>query len=198
VKGRREIVTDKVAPIVVDKNRTRAFWALVIVGFMAVVSLLLLLTGLVNRSGILWTPVTLGVVGLIGFGGSAGLVIRTMRSPWHLALHPDHLTVHTPTYILTVPWERVAGIVVSEVNWRLGCALIFEDPAAVVQEARFLYRSNRPDIIDDAGTMLARMEENYDNLGYHLGIPGRMLELDPDELAALLTRARTGELWKEG
>jgi hypothetical protein len=32
-------------------------------------------------------------------------------------------------------------------------------------------------------------------LGYHLGIPGRILELGPAELASLLSRARTGALW---
>jgi len=184
--------------IIIHKNRQRAFWALAIVGFMALVSLVLLLTGLLDRSGIQWTTVTLGMAGLFGFGASAALVIQTMRSPWHLALCPTHLALHTPTYVLTVPWENVAGIVVAEVNWRLGCALIFEDAAAVAQGARFLARSSRPDVITDATKMLARMQENYDGLGYHLGIPGRILELGPEALAKLLAQARTGQLWQKG
>jgi hypothetical protein len=184
--------------IVIHKNRQRAFWALVIVGFMALVSIVLLLTGLLNRSGIQWTTVTLGMVGLFGFGACAALVIQTMRSAWHLALSPTHLILHTPTYVLTVPWEDVAGIVVAEVNWRLGCALIFEDAVAVAQGARFLVRSSRPDVITDATRMLARMKENYAELGYHLGIPGRILEFGPEALAELLTKARTGQLWRKG
>lgn len=183
--------------IIIEKNRQRAFWALVIVGFMALVSVALLLAGLLNRSGILWTPVWLGGVGLIGFGASAAGVIRTMRSPWHLAVTPTHLKLHTPAYSLDVPWQNVAGIAVAEVNWRLGCALLFEDAAAVAQSATFLYRSNRPDLVTDATTMLARMTENCDRLGYHLGIPGRILEKGPEDLAELLTQARTGRLWQQ-
>ncbi len=183
--------------IIVEKNRQRAFWALVIVGFMALVSTVLLLTGLLNRSGILWTVVWLGALGLIGFGTSAAMVIQTMRAPWHLALSPTHLTLHTPTYRLQVPWQNVAGIAVDEVNFRHGCVLIFEDPAAVAHQTRFLARSTRPDLVTNSQTMLARMEENYDKLGYHLGIPGRILEKGPEELAELLTEARTGRLWEQ-
>ena len=40
------------------------------------------------------------------------------------------------------------------------------------------------------------MEENFDLWGYHFGIPGRILEMGPEELAGLLARARTGKLWK--
>ena len=183
--------------IVVEKNRQRAFWALVIVGFMALVSLLLLLTGLLGSRGILWTPVWLGTVGLLGFGASAALVVRTMRSPWHLAVDRAHLTLHTPTYRLAVPWDNVAGIAVDEVNFRLGCVLVFEDPAAVAESARFLVRSQSPDVVADAATMLARMQDSYEKLGYHLGIPGRILEKGPEELAELLTKARTGQLWEQ-
>jgi hypothetical protein len=184
--------------VVIHKNRQRAFWALVIVGFMALVSIVLLLTGLLNRSGIQWTMMTLGMVGLFGFGACAALVIQTMRSPWHLALSPTHLTLHTPAYVLNVPWENVAGIVVAEVNWRLGCSLVFEDAASVAQGARFLVRSSRPDVIADGTRMLARMQENYAELGYHLGIPGRILELGPEALAELLAKARAGQLWRKG
>lgn len=183
--------------IIVEKNRLRAFWALVIIAFMSLVSAVLLLTGLLARSGILWAPVWLGAVGLIGFGAGAAMVIQTMRAPWHLALSPTHLTLHTPTYRLQVPWPHVAGIAVAEVNFRHGCVLVFEDPAAVAGEAHFLARSNRPDLVTDGQTMLARLEENYDKLGYHLGIPGRILEKGPEELADLLTRARTGQLWEQ-
>ncbi len=165
---------------------------------MALVSLVLLLTGLLGgKSGILWMPVWLGLVGLLGFGGSAALVMQTMRAPWHLAVDRTHLTLHTPTYRLQMPWDNVAGIAVDEVNFRLGCVLIFEDPAAVAEGARFLARSKRPDVVTDAGTMLARMQDSYDKLGYHLGIPGRILEKGPEELAELLTKACTGQLWEE-
>ncbi len=89
----------------------------------------------------------------------------------------------------------MAGIGVDDLNFREGCVLVFEDPLAVAETARFLARSDRPDIITDRGSMLARMEENHQNLGYHLGTPGRILEMGPEELAQLLARARTGALW---
>ncbi len=184
--------------LIVEKNRRRAFWALIIVGFMALVSLALLITGLVgNQTGILWMPVWLGALGLLGFGGSAVLVVQTMRAPWHLAVSPAHLTIHTQTYVLTVPWARVAGIGVGDVNRRHGCVLIFDDPAAVAEQARFLVRSPRPEIVTDAGAMRVRMTETYDELGYHLGIPGRILEKGPEELAEFLAQARTGQLWEQ-
>jgi hypothetical protein len=41
------------------------------------------------------------------------------------------------------------------------------------------------------------MEENFDRTGYHLAIPGRILEMGPDELAGILVKARTGELWQK-
>jgi hypothetical protein len=40
------------------------------------------------------------------------------------------------------------------------------------------------------------LAENYAGLGYHLGIPGRILEMGPVELAEMLSRARTGVLWE--
>jgi hypothetical protein len=55
----------------------------------------------------------------------------------------------------------------------------------------------RLDAVTDAQTMQARMEENFDLTGYHLAIPGRILEMGPDELARILVKARTGELWQE-
>jgi hypothetical protein len=183
---------------IVEKNRRQAFWALVVVGFMTLVSLALLITGLLgSKSGIIWLLIWLGVLGLLGFGGSAGLVIHTMRAPWHLAASPAHLTLHTPTYHLQVPWDNVAGIAVDAVSRRLGCALIFEDAAAVAQGARFVARSDCRDVVTDADKMLARMRENYETLGYHLGIPGRILEKGPEALAEFLTQACTGQLWEQ-
>jgi hypothetical protein len=193
----RETVTQEKETIIVGKNRQRAFWALVIVGFMSLVSIVLVITGLVGSSTILWTPVWLGTVGLLGFGGSAAMVIRTMRSPWHLAASKSGLHLHTPAYLIDVPWENVVGIAVDEVSFRMGCALIFGDPAAVAQSARFHMRSTGSDLVTDAETMLARMKESYEKLGYHLGIPGRLLEKGPEELAEFLTKARTGQLWQE-
>jgi hypothetical protein len=191
-------VTDK-ETIIVRKNRQRAFWALIIVVFMTGVSLVLLITGLLaDSTGILWTPVMMGVVGLVSFGAAAIAVLRTIRSPWHLAISPSHLTLYTPTYLLEVPWEDIASIAVDEVNYRLGCSLVFEDVASVVERARFHARSSRPDVVSDATTMLARMRQNHRELGYHLGIPGRILELGPEALAELLTEARQGTIWQGG
>ncbi|MGD2206598.1 MAG: hypothetical protein PVH17_07455 [Anaerolineae bacterium] len=91
----------------------------------------------------------------------------------------------------------MVGIAVSEVNFRLGCVLVFDDPSALAQAAEFSVRSTHPNIVADADGMLKRMQENYDKLGYHLGIPGRILEKGPEELAEFLTQARTGELWAQ-
>jgi len=181
--------------IVVEKNRRRAFWALAIVVFMSLVSLALLGAGLLGGEGILWTPVALGTVGLLGFGVAAWMIVSTMRARWHLAVSRSGFRLHTPAYVLDVPWENVAGIATNEVNFREGCVLLFEDPAAVAQTARFLVRSNHPQVVASPAAMQARFEENMDTLGYHLGIPGRILELGPDELASLLSRARSGALW---
>ncbi len=181
--------------IVVEKNRRRAFWALAIIVFMSLVSLALLGAGLLGGEGIRWTPVALGTVGILGFGVAAWLIVSTMRARWHLAVSRSGLRLHTPAYLLDVPWENVAGIATDEVNFREGCVLLFEDPAAVAQTARFLVRSNNPEVIASPAAMQARFEENMDRLGYHLGIPGRILELGPGELASLLSRARSGALW---
>jgi hypothetical protein len=188
-------VTDTKQTIVVEKNRQRAFWALAICGFVCLVSAALVVTGLLQKPSILWPLVTLGTVGLIGFGFGGWLVINTMRSPWNLALDSRLLKLRTQTYTISVPWENIAGIGVAEVNYRDGCVVVFEDAEAVAEAAQFHARSNRATIVTDSDSMLARMDANFDNLGYHLGIPGRMLEKGPEELAGLLTAARNGELW---
>jgi hypothetical protein len=182
--------------IVVEKNRQRAFWALAIITFMILVSITLVLAGALGREEVLWTPIWLGIVGLLGFGVSAALVIQTMRSPWHVAVSPACLKIRTQAYVLEIPWKQIAGIAVDEVNFRDGCVLLFEEPATVAEEVRFLVRSDRPDVVTDQETMLARMRDNYENLGYHFGIPGRILELGPEELAQFLVEARTGLLWQ--
>jgi len=181
--------------IVVEKNRRRAFWALAIIVFMSLVSLALLGAGLLGGGGILWTPVALGTVGLLGFGAAAWMIVSTMRARWHLAVSRQGFRLHTRAYVLDVPWENVAGIATNEVNFREGCVLLFEDPAAVAQTARFLVRSGNPEVVASPAAMQARFEANMEGLGYHLGIPGRILELGPDELAGLLSRARSGDLW---
>lgn len=181
--------------ILVEKNRRRAFWALAIIVFMGLVSLALIGAGLLGGEGILWTPLALGVTGILGFGAAAWMIVGTMRADWHLAVSPTGFRLHTPAYVLDVPWDNVAGIATAEVNHREGCALLFEDPAAVARAARFLVRSDHPEVVASADKMEGRFEENMDKLGYHLGIPGRILELGPEELARLLARARTGELW---
>jgi hypothetical protein len=191
-------LTQSVEPIVVEKNRKRAFWSLVIVIFFVPVSALLVLLGLQpGRPDMSWAMVLFGVVGLVAFSGSAIRIVHTMRAPWRLELAPAHLALYTPTYDLEVPWDNVAGIAVDTVDRRPGSVLVFEDPAAVVERARFHGRSNRADAVTDARTMAARMQENFGLTGYHLSIPGRILEIGPEELAELLVRARTGQLWKE-
>ncbi len=184
-------------PIIVHKNRKRAFWSLVIVGFMVPVSGWLLYLGLQpGRPDVAWALVVFGVFGLAAFSACAVAIIRTMRSPWRLELSPSHLTLYTPTYDLAVPWERVLGIAVDEVNGKPGCILVFDDVAAVVQGATFHGTANRPDAVTNAATMESRMKENNDGAGYHLAIPGRMLEAGPDGLAELLAQARRGQLWQ--
>ena len=189
---------DKEQVIIIHKNRKRAFWAMIIILFMVPVSIWLLFSGLQpGRPDVGWSMVLFGTLGLATFFGSAYLIVATMRSPWHLELSPSALTLYSPTYDLAVPWDSIAGIAVDEVNRRLGCVLVFEDVAAVVQKARFHHRANRPDAVNDAATMQARMEENWSAMGYHLGIPGRILEMGPEELADLLAQARTGRLWQD-
>jgi len=166
-----------------------------IVFFVPVSAWLVFLGMQPGRPDVSWSLVLFGALGVITFSGSAVLIIRTMRAPWRLELMPERLALLTPTYDLEVPWDSIAGIAVDDVNRRLGCVLIFEDAAAVVQHARFHHKSARPDAITDARTMQARMEENFEQLGYHLAIPGRILEMGPEELAELLVQGRTGDLW---
>ena len=125
------------------------------------------------------------------------MIVRTMRSPWRLEVNPAALMLYTPGYDLEAPWETVIGIGVDRVSRKPGCVLIFEDVGAVVQRTRFHAMSAARGAVTDASMMQAKMEANFRQLGYHLGIPGRILEMNADELAGLLARARTGELWRE-
>ena len=191
-------MTKQQEPIIVHKNRKRALWSLAIVIFMVPVSVLLVLLGLQpGRPEVAWALVLFGAIGVVAFVGSAIRIIHTMRSPWYLELGPQYLSLYTPTYDLDIPWDRIAGIAVDEVNRKPGCILILEDPATVAQGATFHPGSKRHDAVTDATTMQARMEETFDSNGYHLAFPGRILELSPDELAELLAKARKGELWQE-
>lgn len=185
-------------PIIVEKNRQRGFWALVIVVCFIPISAILVILGLQpGRPDVSWSLILFGILGLLAFGGSALAIIQTMRSPWHVALTPAQLTLYTPTYDLFVPWDKIVGIAVHEVNRREGCALVFDDLPGLVAQARFHHRSRQADAVNDPETMQARMEANFEAAGYHLAIPGRILEAGPDELAQLLARGRTGQLWQE-
>lgn len=184
---------------IVRKNRKRALGSLVIVGFMIPVSGWLLYAGLQpGRPDISWALVLFGVVGCIAFAMSALAIVRTMRSPWNLELGPSDLTLRTPGYDLRIPWHHVAGIAVDVVNQRPGCVIVLDDVEAVSHGATFLPGSNRRDAVVDRAVMCTRLEDNFRQAGYHLGIPGRMLELSPERLAELLVQARTGSLWKDG
>lgn len=186
-------------PIIVRKNRRRAFWALVIVLFFVPISGLLVYLGAQpGREDISWAIVAFGALGIVAFGWGAILIVRTMRAPWRLELNRAGLVLYTPAYDLEAPWDSVAGIGVDSVGRKPGCVLVFEDAAAVAQRARFHGRPAGGGAVTDAGTMKARMEQNFEDVGYHLGIPGRILEMNAEDLAGLLARARTGELWEEG
>lgn len=192
-------MTDDRQSIIVHKNRKRAFWALVIIAFFVPISGWLIYMGLQpGRPDVGWSLILFGGLGLVTFLASAYLILRTVRAPWHLRLTPEHFCLYTPTYDLKVPWARIVGIGVDEVNRREGCVLLFDDLPAIAGSARFHEPEKRPDAIRNAETMQARMNENYEAWGYHLALPGRILEMGPDELAALLSRARTGELWQNG
>ena len=184
--------------IVVQKNQRRAFWALIIVLFFVPVSgLLVYLGSRPGREEISWVIIAFGLVGLVAFSWSAGMIVRTMRSPWRLEVDPAALVLYTPGYDLEVPWDAVVAIGVDRVSRRPGCVLIFEDVEAVVQRTRFHAKAAGRGAITDATMMQVQMEANFQQLGYHLGIPGRILEMDADELGEFLARARTGELWRE-
>jgi len=185
-------------PIVIEKNRKRAFWALVIVLFFVPVSGVLVFLGAQpGREDISWVIVTFGVVGILAFSWGAVMIVRTMRAPWRLELDRAGLVLYAPGYDLEVPWESIAGIAVDAVGRKDGCVLIFEDAATVAQRARFHGDTASRGAVTDAGVMQTRMARNFNELGYHLGIPGRILEVDAGELAGLLARARTGKLWGE-
>jgi hypothetical protein len=190
-------VTHNAEHIIVHKNRKRAIAALAIVAFFIPISVWFMFLGLQpGRPDVSWVMVLFGAVGLVAFAASAVSTIRTMRAPWHLALTPGCLTLYTSAYDLPVPWERVVGIAVDDVNRKPGCILIFDDVAAIARGATFHGSPAQEVAITDAAAMRARMQENYDELGYHLGIPGRLLEKGPEELAELLAKARTGQLWE--
>jgi hypothetical protein len=184
--------------IVVQKNQRRAFWALIIVLFFVPVSgLLVYLGSRPGREEISWVIIAFGLIGLVAFSWSAVMIVRTMRSPWRLEVDPAALVLYTPGYDLEVPWDAVVAIGVDRVSRRPGCVLIFEDVEAVVQRTRFHAKAAGRGAITDATMMQVQMEANFQQLGYHLGIPGRILEMDADELGEFLARARTGELWRE-
>jgi hypothetical protein len=194
----RDAIVTNNRVLVVRKNRRRAFWSLVIIIFFIPISAWLVYLGLQpGRPDVSWSMVLFGALGIVTFSGSAVMIVRTMRAPWRLELQPERLALYTPTYDLEVPWDDIAAIAVDEVNRRLGCILVFEDVAAVAQRARFHHKSGRPDAINSAKTMQARMEDNFEQLGYHLAIPARILELGPEELAQLLVKGRTGAVWSE-
>ena len=179
------------------KNRQRAFWALAMIGLALAVSGWFLYTGLrPGRPGVGWVAALFGLMGLVAFGGYAAMILRTLRSPWNLTLTPSHLSLSTETYDLTVRWAGVAGIAVDEVDRRLGCVLVFDDVAEVVRHSVFRRAPAGVQAVTSAARMQARLEESFRQRGYHLGIPGRILEVGPEALAQLLAQARTGELWK--
>jgi hypothetical protein len=185
-------------PIIVQKNRKRAFWALVIVLFFVPISGLLVFLGTQpGRKDISWVIVTFGVLGIVAFTWGAIMIVRTMRAPWHLELTRAGLVLYTPGYDLEVPWDDIAGIGVDSIGRKAGCVLVFEDAAAVAQRARFHGADASRGAVANAGMMQARMAQNFKELGYHLGVPGRILEIDAEQMAELLARARTGKLWEE-
>jgi hypothetical protein len=165
--------------------------------FVPVSGLLIYLGSRPGREDISWAIIAFGLIGLVTFSWSAVMIVRTMRSPWRLEVNPAALMLYTPGYDLEAPWETVIGIGVDRVSRRPGCVLVFEDVDAVVQQTRFHAKSAGRGAVTDASMMQAQMEANFRQLGYHLGIPGRILEMNADELAGLLARARTGELWRE-
>jgi hypothetical protein len=187
-----------VEPLILRTDRKAALGSLTIIVFFVLISALLLFLGLQpGRPTVGWSLVLFGALGLAAFTASGIVVLRIMRAPWHLEIHPAHLILRTPAYDLTMLWEAIAGIAVDEVNRRPACILIFGDVAAVVESATFHARAQRPGAVTDAATMRTRMEENFAKSGYHLVIPRRLLEIEPDDLAGLLTKARTGQLWVE-
>jgi len=184
--------------IIVRKNRVRAFWALVIVLFFVPVSGVLVYLGVQpGREDISWAIVAFGALGIVAFAWGAVMIVRTMRAPWRLELDRAGLVLYTPGYDLEVPWDSIAGIAVDSVGRKDGCVLVLEDAAAVAQKARFHRGTTSRGAVMNARTMQARMARNFKELGYHLGIPGHLLEMDAEELAELLAQGRMGKLWEE-
>jgi hypothetical protein len=184
-------------PIILRKNRKRALGALLIIIFFVPISAWLVYMGLQpGRPDVSWALVLFGVLGVVSFTASGVAVIRTMRAPWRVELAPAGLALYTPAYDLELPWAQIAGIAVDVVNRRKQCALVLED-LSVVEGAHFHSRARRPDAVDSAQVMRSRMKANFQESGYHLIIPGRILETGAEELADLLTQARTGTLWTE-
>lgn len=192
-------MTEPKEPIVVQKNQRRAFWALIIVLFFVPVSgVLVYLGSRPGREDIGWALIAFGLIGLVTFSWSAVMIVRTMRSSWRLEVYPAALVLYTPGYDLEAPWDAIVGIGVDRVSRKPGCVLIVDDVEAVVERTHFHVKAAGRGAVTGASMMQAQMEANFRQLGYHLGIPGWILEMDADELAGFLARARTGELWKEG
>jgi hypothetical protein len=196
--GARENVAEP--PIVVRLNRAWSRWALAADALLLLASAWFLTSGLQamrSRGSAGLMLIVIGVVGVAAAAYFARVSLRTLRAPWRLEVSRSHMALYTQAYDLRVPWEQVTGIVVSEVDRRLGCALVFADAAAVAQGAEFHRVPGLRDAVRDAERMRERMEECFSKTGYHLGIRDRALELGPEALAKLLAGARTGELWQE-
>jgi hypothetical protein len=187
-------------PVVVRMNRRWARWALVLAALGVAASAFLIFSGLWPgrpNPGTGWLYAASGLVGAAAFIYAGGVAIRALLSPWRLEVSPSHLALLTPAYDLRVPWEQVAGIALANVDRRAGCALVFEDAAVVAAGATFRRPSGQESAVGSAVKMLERMQVTFRDLGYHLGVPERVLELKPEALARLLTQAKTGELWQE-
>jgi hypothetical protein len=186
--------------IVIRMNRRWAWWTLGMAVLGVVSSAWLMYTGLRPGRpdpGTGWLLAATSLVGVVAFAYAGWVAVRTIHSPYRLELSPSHLAFFTPAYDLRVPWERVAGIALADVDRRIGCALVFDDVAAVAEGAAFHSASAPKGAVRSAARMQERMEGCFRDTGYHLGIPHRILERGPEALAKLLTQARTGELWQE-
>ncbi|HNS51020.1 MAG TPA: hypothetical protein PKO09_07540 [Anaerolineae bacterium] len=184
--------------IVVRSNRLWGWWALAMIAVGLLFSVWLIsISSRPGRAGLSSMTGTMGLLGLLAFAVCGWIVIRALRAPWRLELSRTRLTFFTSGYDLSVPWERVSGIAVAEVDRRPGCALVFDDLAAVVEGVRFHAAGAAHGAVVSAPQMQERMEASFRRAGYHLGIPARVLEMGPVHLAKLLALARTGELWQE-
>jgi hypothetical protein len=184
---------------IIRKNHVQALWALVIVAFMVPVSALLFVVGLrIGRPEVAWALVIFGVFATLAMLASAVALVRTLLAPWRMVLERGGFKLYAPSFDLDVPWEQVASIGVDKVLNRPGCVLLFSDAEVVAERAIFYPERARRDAVANAPEFLARMGESYENMGFHLGLPRRLLELGPEELAEVLTQACTGALWQEG